>query len=264
MGAERLGDLGELGVGHQARLELADRLGLALREHPQRRFLHRRPAGVVEQHHQDRQLVLLRHREHRRRAAEVEAAVADHLYHQLVRRRELGAERHAARPAEPAAAGTHAGVRHRPLELEQAGAGVADAFVVDEVVGLQELVQLGEQIVRIDLVGLALVGGHLGRALAPGFALLGQRCDALLRRLLEFRRGLLLQLLQQLAEDDAGVALHAEVAGEGPHRRGGLQRIDVDVRPERLVLVRDVAGNHGTSTSTSMPTSARGRCLFGE
>ena len=67
------------------------------------------------------------------------------------------------------------------------------------------------------------------------------RRDALLRRLLELRRRLLLQLFQQLREDAAGVALHAQIAREGPHRRRGLERVDVDVRPERLGLGRHVA-----------------------
>ena len=127
-----------------------------------------------------------------------------------------------------------------PLELQQAGAGVADAFVADDVVGLEQLVQLGEQIVRVDLARLALVGRQLRRLLAPGLALGGVRLDALLRGLLELRRRLLLQLFQQLPEDDAGVALHAQIAREGPHRRRRLQRVDVDMRPERLVLVRHV------------------------
>ena len=126
------------------------------------------------------------------------------------------------------------------VELQQAGAGVADAFVEHDVVGLEQLVQLREQVVRVDLVGLALVGRHLGDAFAPRLALGGERLDALRRRFLELRRRLLLQLFQQLAEDDAGVALHAQVARERPHRRRGLERVDVDMRPERLVVVRHV------------------------
>ena len=65
----------------------------------------------------------------------------------------------------------------RPVDLHQRGAGVADAFVEHEVVGLQQLVELGEQVVRIDLVRLALVGGELLGALEPGVALGGEPRD---------------------------------------------------------------------------------------
>ena len=180
------------------------------------------------------------HGEHRARTAEVESAVANHLHDHLVRGCELDAERHAAGPAKPAAAGADAGVRLRPLKLQQAGAGVADAFVADDVVGLEQLVQLGEQIVRIDLARRALVGRHLRGGVAPSLAFGAVRLDTLLGGLLELRRRLLLELLQQLPENDTGVALHAEIAREGPHRRRGLQRVDIDMRPERLVLVRHV------------------------
>ena len=111
-----------------------------------------------------------------RRVAEIEAAVADDLHHQPVGRRELGAERHAAGPAEPAAAGAHQVLGTRPRDLQQHRAGVADAFVEDDVVGVEHLAELGQQIVRVDRAGLALVGGELGGARD---ALVASRLDAL-------------------------------------------------------------------------------------
>ena len=50
------------------------------------------------------------------------------------------------------------------------------------------------------------------------------------------------QRIEKLLEDMARLALHAQVAGERPHRRRGLEDVDVDVRPEcmrvRLELAR--------------------------
>src|SRR5262245_55666842 len=96
IGAERLADLGEVDIHRKCGLELVLGLGLAVRVDPQRRFLHRRPAAVVEHDGEDRQLVLFGYRENRVCDVEVEAAVAHDLDCHVLRARELGAERHAA------------------------------------------------------------------------------------------------------------------------------------------------------------------------
>ena len=58
----------------------------------------------------------------------------------------------------------------------------------------------------------------------------------------ELRRRLRLQLVEQLCSRMcAAVALHAQIAREGPHRRRRLEHVDVDMRPERLVLGLHVA-----------------------
>ena len=59
-------------------------------------------AGVVEDHHDDRQLVRLRHPMAGGRVGEDHAAVADGRHHEAVGRHELGAQRRADAPAEPA------------------------------------------------------------------------------------------------------------------------------------------------------------------
>ena len=45
-----------------------------------------------------------------------------------------------------------------------------------------------------------------------------------------FQRG------EQLIENAAGAALHAQMAGKGPHRRAALEHVDIDVSPERFVV----------------------------
>ena len=47
--------------------------------------------------------------------------------------------------------------------------------------------------------------------------------------------------VEHLFEDAARVALHAQIARERPHRRAGLERIDVDMRPERFFTGLHVA-----------------------
>ena len=144
--------------------EFARSFGFALRIDAQRRLLHRVPAGVVQDDREDRQLVLLRHGEHRARIAEIEAAVAGNLHHQAIGRRKLGAERHAAGPAEAAAAGAHRGIGPLARDLQQHRARIGDTFVEDDGVVVEHLAELRRQIVRVDRAGLALVGGELGGA----------------------------------------------------------------------------------------------------
>ena len=147
----------------------------------------------------------------------------------------------AAGPAQAAAAGAHDRAGKRPIDLHQGRARIADAFVEDHVLGRQQLAEFREQIVRIDLVGLALVGGELPGAIETGVALDGEPRDPRLRGLAECRRRLRFQLLDDLLEDARAAALHAQIAGEGPHRRGGLENVDVDVGPERARIGFDVA-----------------------
>ena len=156
MGAERFADLAELDR-RELGLEGAGGGRFAVGIDAQRRRLDRRPAGIVEHDGKDRQAVLLRGREHRARTAEIEAAVAGHLHHEPVRRRELGAERHAAGPAEAGAAGRHRRVRQPARNLHQHRRRVAHRLVEDDVLVVEHLGELRHQIMRIDGVGLALV-----------------------------------------------------------------------------------------------------------
>ena len=71
------------------------------------------------------------------------------------------------------------------------------------------------------------------------------------------------KLCQQLFEDAAAVALEPQVAGEGPHRRAGLSTSTSIWAQNDCSFGCTSAGNHGTSTSTSIPTSTSGSALSG-
>jgi len=115
--------------------------------------------------------------------------------------------------------------------------------------------------VRIDRASLPFVRGLLREARAPLVALASHRFDALRRRFAGRGRRLRLQRRQQLFEDQHAVPLHARVRREAPDREAFLHHVHVDMRPPGLRVFFRVLRIHGTSTSTSSPTSAS--AMFG-
>src|SRR3954469_24023268 len=150
IGAERLADLGEVHIDRKRGLELILGLRLAVRVDPQRRFLHRRPAAVVEHDGENRQLVLFGYSENRVADVEVEAAVAHDLDRHVLGPYELGAERHAAGGAEPAATDTHDSAGNGTRDLLLHRRRVAGRFAEDDVLRRDPLAELAAEIVRVD------------------------------------------------------------------------------------------------------------------
>ena len=201
----------------------------ALGIYPQHRRLDRAPAAIVEHHGEDRQPELLRHRINRVGVGEMEHAVAGDLHHAAVGLRQLDAERHAARAAQPAAAMREIGSGLGARQLAQHGMRIGDRLVDDNVVGRELGVE--HRADMLDRQDAVLFSRGVGEALLARRARRGPGLDPRLDAGAEGIVGALLHRRQHLAQRGRAIRLQAQIGGEAPHRDIGLQRIDVDLDP---------------------------------
>src|SRR5205085_1072443 len=165
------------------------------------------------------------------RHVEIEAAVADDLDHLVVWARELCAQRHAARRAEPAATDAHHGAGFWTGNLRNDSGRVAGRLREHDVVCVDALAQLGQEIVRVDGAGLARVGGELGGALRAARPLARDLLDARGSGRAERARRFLAHYIQELPQNARAVALQPQLTRKTPHWGAGLDDVDVDLFP---------------------------------
>ena len=131
--------------------------------------------------------------------------------------------------------------RRRGICISTAGV-LRNRLVEDDVLVVEQLAELRHQVMRIDRAGLALVRRELGGLGEALFARGRQMTEPCRRGRPKARRCLGLQLRQQLLEDAAAVALHAQMTREGPHRRAELEDVNVDMSPERVFARLHIGG----------------------